>query len=73
MGGVHCGKGAVTTAPSSVSEDEVAEAQRLEDLAEEADHFLVLEGEVERGHVMAHLDIRYDSTALRSVSERAEL
>ena len=73
MGGRQRGTGAVTAAPSSVSDDEVAEAKRLEDLAEEADHFLVLEGEVERGHVIAHLDIRYDSTPLRSVSERAEL
>jgi hypothetical protein len=42
-------------------------------LAEQVDRLLVLEGVVERGHGMAHLDIRYDSTLARSVSERAVL
>ena len=36
---------------------EVTQAQRLHDLAEEVDRFLVLEGVVE-GHVMPHLEMR---------------
>ena len=73
MGGVHWGTGAVTTAPSSVPVDEVGETAGLRELAEQVDRLLVLEGVVERGHGMAHLDIRYDSTLARSVSERAVL
>ena len=52
--------------------DEVAEAECLHDLAEKVDGLFVSEGIVE-GHVMPHFDIRYDSTAARSVSERAAL
>jgi hypothetical protein len=52
---------------------EVAEVEGLHDLAKKADRFFVGERVVEGVHVMAHLDIRYDSTAALSVSESAAL
>lgn len=54
-------------------QNEVAEADDGKYLAGVPPEHFVAQGVIEGGHEMPHLVIRYDSTAARSVSERAEL